>query len=130
MIKVLEGDMIIRVDSRGDGHYLAPRGGRLHQGVDYVVIPDEHILMPFNGYMVREARPYPDSNLSGCVLQSKDYTLKIFYMEPYLHLRGAFLNAGTVIGKAQDVREKYGSSMTPHLHVELVSMNIDKLWGL
>ena len=69
MNKILKGKMGIRSDSKGDGHYLAPRGDRLHQGVDYVVAPGENILMPFNGYMVREARPYTDCDLSGCVLQ-------------------------------------------------------------
>ena len=86
--------------------------------------------MPFDGCMIREARPYADSDLSGCVLQSKEYTLKVFYIEPFLHLRGAFLKAGTVIGRAQDVRTKWGSDMTPHMHVEIVSMDVDKLWGL
>ena len=130
MQKMLEGEMVVRCDSRGDGKYLAPRGNRLHAGVDYVVTPGEQILMPFDGYMIREARPYADSDLSGCVLQSKDYTLKVFYMEPFLHLRNAFLKAGTVIGRAQDLRIHWGSDMTPHIHVEIVSMNVNKLWGL
>ena len=130
MRQMIEGDLIIRVDSKGDGHYLAPRGNRLHEGVDYIVTPGENILMPFDGYLIREARPYADGDMSGCVLQSKDCTLKVFYMEPFLHLRGAFLKCGTVIGKAQDIRTHWGSSMTPHLHVQVESMNVDKLWGL
>ena len=131
MNKMLEGPMVIRSDSRGDGHYLAPRGNRLHAGVDYIVKPGEDILMPFAGKMIREARPYSDGPLAGCVLQNDIYTLKIFYMVPYLHLiHQDKILAGDLIGTAQDVRMKWGSDMTPHIHVEIVSMNVDKLWGL
>jgi hypothetical protein len=84
--------------------------------------------MPANGYMIREARPYSDSDLSGCVLQVDDYALKVFYMQPSLHLLHKHLYAGAVIGTAQDVREKWGPDMIPHIHVEIITADIDKLW--
>ena len=130
MLKMLEGDMIIRVDSMGDGHYLAPRGNHQHKGVDYIVTPGEIILMPFNGYLVREARPYSDSALSGAILQSRDLTLKVLYFNPLLHRVGHILPAGTIIGHADDIRIKHGSRMTPHIHVEVIHMNVNRLWGL
>jgi hypothetical protein len=130
MLQMLEGPMIIRSDALGDGHYLAPRGNRLHQGVDYVVTPGEHILLPWSGYLVREAKPYSDSSLTGCVIQSKDMILKVFYVKPFMHLVGHQLPAGTVFALADDVRIKYGSKMTPHIHVEVVSINVDRLFGL
>ena len=130
MLKMLEGDMIVRSDSMGDGHYLAPRGSRKHYGVDYVVVPGENILMPFPGEMLREARPYADSDLSGCVLQGTHCCLKIFYLKPFLHLVGRKLPAGTVIGLADDVRRKYGSRMVPHIHCQVEHFNVDKLFGI
>jgi len=119
----------IRSDSKGDGHYLAPRGNRLHAGVDYEVTPGENIIAPFDCYMVREARPYAGEDYSGVVLQGKHIAIKVFYMEPFLYLIGKQIKAGTIIGKAQDISAKYGKEMTPHLHVQVETMNIDLLYG-
>jgi len=129
MNNMLEGEMIIRSDSMGDGHYLAPRGNRVHLGEDFVVIPGENILMPFDGKLIREARPYPDSELSGAVIQGKIYTLKVFYFEPFLHFNDT-IPCGTIIGKAQDIRIKWGSKMTPHIHVQVEHMAVSKVFGI
>ncbi len=130
MYKLLK-EMRIRNDRMGSGYYQASRGNRKHAGVDYITSPGEEVYMPFDGKLVREARPYPgDYIITGCLLQGENYGLKIFYMVPNFELVGKDLKVGTVIGVTQDIRVKYGSAMTPHIHVELVHANVDKLFGI
>jgi len=112
----------------GDGHYLAPRGNRLHRGVDYCVQPYEAVYSPLNGKIIRIAYPYTgDTYYKGILFQTPNITLKIFYFSPIESLLGKEVKAGQIIGYAQDISKKYGKEMLPHIHVEVVDLNIDKL---
>ena len=130
MLNLLKNQKI-RSDSQGDGHYLAKRGNRLHRGVDYIVKPFEEVYAPFDCKVIRIARPYSgDTYYKGLVIQSDNIALKIFYISPVLNLIGKKVKAGTVIAYAQDISKKYSEKMTPHIHVEVMDMNVEKLFGL
>ena len=134
MLSVVDG-YEIRSDSAGDGHYLAKRGSRYHRGVDYLAVPGANAYAPLVGYIVREAYPYKnDYEYKGVIFQAKSIALKIFYIDPILHLVGHKIKAGTVIGIVQDVSKKYNKVdsdliMLPHVHVEVADMDINLLIG-
>lgn len=108
----------LRSDSWGSGAYGAKRKNRKHKGIDLIVTPGEKIFAPFNGEFIRVARPYSgDSFYSGALLKSDDgQEIKIFYFEPAIS--PGKITRGQVIGYAQNIADKYGSTMKPHIHVE------------
>ena len=116
---------IIRKDSMGDGHYGTSRGaGKTHKGVDYRCKPGQDVLMPVSGRLVRVSRPYSDRSLSGVKIQAKAMDLTMFYFAPDLNLIGKWVNAGEVIGIAQDVSLRYDKhKMFPHIHLQIDHFN-------
>ena len=112
--QVLRGE-----DDWGSGAFGAPRGERFHRGIDIVVDPDQPVLSPFDGEVVREAIPYEDDqHYSGLLLRGHgDWDgceLKLFYMSgPH----EGTIEAGEVIGHAQNIAQKY-PGITCHIHVE------------
>ena len=109
-------------DKHGSGHYLAPRGDRRHAGIDMVVAPGQDVLSPIDGVMARVAKPYAKGKWSGCVVKNDQVEIKMFYMAPDKSLVSQEVKRGQVIGKAQDIGEKY-KGITPHVHVEISSIN-------
>lgn len=122
------GDWLVRNDGAGIGTYGAPRGNRLHNGVDLVCVPGAAIYSPIDGIIVREAYPYAgDLKWSGCLISGTQMEVKMFYMRLAHHIRKAFpysVSAGEEIGWAQDITKKYPNepNMTPHVHLELKAM--------
>lgn len=113
----------LRSDSEGDGSYCAPRGTRLHKGKDYEAIRGQSVFAPIDGKIERFARPYADDiNYSGLVIQGKHARIKMYYLTPVVEV-GSFVKASAVVGFAQDISEKYGSDMTPHIHLEFETIN-------
>lgn len=110
----------IRIDPMGDGHFMAPRGSRLHCGIDIECIPDEHVLSPMNGIFKRIARPYVGLDYSGVLIESKNLWIKMFYFLPDDSLIGKELFAGQIIGRAQDISLKHSGGMLPHIHLETI----------
>lgn len=114
----------VRVDAAGDGHYHAPRGGRLHKGVDLICEPGQEVFCPIdNAYFVRLADPYGDREYSGLMLKNDLMEVKMFYLEVLEKIKPQKLHQGTVIGIAQDITERYTSAMTPHIHLEITSVD-------
>jgi murein DD-endopeptidase MepM/ murein hydrolase activator NlpD len=114
----------IRFDSKGSGAFGASRGSRMHKGTDYLCSPGQDVYSPISGHVMRVAYPYADDpNYSGILIQSENIGIKMFYFEPFLHLVKQRVNAGDVIGVAQDISKKYGGDMKPHIHLECVNIN-------
>jgi murein DD-endopeptidase MepM/ murein hydrolase activator NlpD len=114
--------MIIRIDNAGSGKFGSSRGGgsRAHAGVDYLCTPGETVYSPISAKIIRSAKPYAnDPNYSGLVLQNNDFEFKLFYMKGTPGIIGKTVNAGDPIGTAQDISQKYGGSMQPHIHLEM-----------
>jgi len=116
-------------DSWGSGAYKAPRGDKLHRGVDYTVTPGTYILSPCVGRVTKLGYPY------GWVENATNYRYveitdlignrhRVFYIEPLVY-KGEAVTVLTPIGIAQDISQKYQdknlSPMTPHLHLEVIT---------
>jgi murein DD-endopeptidase MepM/ murein hydrolase activator NlpD len=113
--------MELREDAAGSGRFGARRGHRTHQGIDLLADPGEPLFAPASGIFVRAAQPYRgDRRFSGIVLNVEGYELKIFYAKPRSFRRGAEIEAGELIGYAQDIAAKYAPGpMRNHIHIEV-----------
>lgn len=124
----------IRTDSRGSGHYGSSRGaGKMHKGTDFICEPGQEVRAPISGHIVRIAKPYGRNSqgslehalpeYSGVLIQNETMAVKMFYFEPLAVLIGKRVKAGNIIGTAQDISEKYGPGMKPHIHVQVDSID-------
>lgn len=121
----------IRNDSMGSGYFGAPRGSRTHNGIDLVVEPQQGIVSPIFGNVIREAFPYAsDLKWAGCLIRGtqkhEGLEIKMFYMRLFHHIRKTlktghthYVFPGVPIGTAQDISKKHGEAMTPHVHFEI-----------
>lgn len=107
----------VRSDPAGYGHFGAKRGARTHNGVDLTVWPGQYIVSPTECIFERISNPYKtDSRWHGLKLLAEQYEIFVWYMQPYWFRRGERLRIEERIGVAQDIVEKYGFPMTPHIH--------------
>lgn len=111
---------VIRNDTMGLGHFGAPRRNRTHQGLDLVVEPGQPVRSPIAGRFIRTGRPYPDGPFRLVVVQGEGWDVRLMYVDPDPALvPGAPVKRGQVLGTAQDVRQRYGQAMKPHVHIEV-----------
>ena len=112
----------IRNDSKGLGHHGAPRGHRKHDGVDLMCKPGQSILMPVDGILVRESLPYKDDlKWRGVYIFNPRIEIKMWYMTSGYKF-GQEYKAGSIIGAAQDIGEKY-AGVTPHIHLRICKID-------
>jgi len=114
---------IRKQDKHGAGYYLAPRGQRLHNGVDLACFPGSTVTCPFETCTVeRIGRPYSPAG------PKKEYQLielkidaqtkaKIMYISPAVN-PGDKLSKGDKMGIVQDLGKIY-PGITPHIHLEI-----------
>ncbi|MCI0505104.1 MAG: M23 family metallopeptidase [Gammaproteobacteria bacterium] len=131
------GRAIRGADAFGAGHFNAPRGGRRHDGVDYIATPNQAVAAPMSGKVVRITRPYPtgiDANvLSGLEIHASDgSSCQIWYISPNTNLVGTLVHAGDKIGTARTLQIRYpprptpsrnAGVMTDHVHVRIHDRN-------
>lgn len=112
---------VVRNDSQGQGHFGAPRGSRIHKGVDYEVVPGEDIYAPCDGVVTKWGFCYANE-FKWRYIQVTDpwgNRHRMFYVKPgYPPHR--VVRAGDIIATAMDISEKY-PGMTPHIHYELIT---------
>ncbi len=113
----------MRNDSEGLGHYHAPRGTRLHEGMDFLCRLGQEIVAPISGRITRRSYPYSDLSYSGCVIVGDDITVKMWYFMPDKDLIGEKVKQGDFIGVAQDISVRYSSKMKPHIHLQIEEIN-------
>lgn len=110
----------VRVDSEGNGNYGAPRGGRRHNGIDYLCDDGQDVTAPFNMMITRVAKPKVGSPLSGIAWETRRSRGKMFYFKPDQSLIGKWVKTGQVIGQAQSVSRDYGlPQMLDHIHFQI-----------
>lgn len=108
----------IRSDPAGDGRFHAPRGDRLHNGLDLLCTPKQPILCPIACHFVRISNPYAsDNRWHGVLLQIGHTEIFLWYLRPYYFRTWEELAEGEVLGMAQDISLKYGGGMLPHIHI-------------
>lgn len=112
----------LRSDPAGHGAYNADRGARDHKGIDLIAAPGAKITLPVSGRVVKIGRAYAtDSRYNSYHIRlANDLVLKLLYVKP-LYKVNENINAGAVIGEAQNIAAKYpGRGMLNHIHVEIL----------
>lgn len=113
------------VDAYGSGAFGASRDGgrRAHRGVDFVAAPGEPVRAPIAGVVTRIGDAYAGQDglnyveITNAVTR---HTARILYVGPEVR-PGWAVAAGDVIGRAQNLVDRYPAGMTNHVHVELTS---------
>ena len=117
---------VVRNDGWGQGRFGANRGGKQHDGTDLVVIPGQPIFSMIDGIVEKYEQPYlRDPKWRGIQIANNQLRVELWYMEP-LHVKvGEFVQAGDLLGAAQDISIKYPPTekvpynMAPHIHVRV-----------
>lgn len=110
----------IRVDPEGDGNYGAPRGDRVHRGVDYLCDPGQIIVAPFDMFIDRVSFPNSDKKMEGIAWTKGKSTGRMWYFMPFKELLGTQAYKGKFIGRAQSVSAHYGlPKMRDHIHFQV-----------
>lgn len=110
-------------DMQGCGHYGAGRGGRDHKGVDIITVENQELKAPFTCKIIRYG--YAASDLVHQLVEIESLepelsgiTSKIMYIKPSFPV-GSVVYRGHTLCLADDIKKKYGSSMTNHAHIEV-----------
>ena len=110
-------------DDWGSGAYGASRGKKKkHNGVDYACYPGSGIVSRTAGHVTFLGLPYANEHYR--YVQVTDHLgrdHRYFYVFPSV-LRGEYVEAGQVIGFAQDIASKYSTPqkiMKNHIHYEI-----------
>lgn len=110
----------IRCDRAGDGAFCASRGYRLHDGEDYECTPGQPVVAVMTGKLSRLVYPYADKSYGGVEICNDLFIAHLLYLDPIKEIIGRKVAAGTVIGYAQDITERYADQgMTPHIHTRI-----------
>ena len=118
------------IDRWGSGEFGAPRGSnRTHDGTDFIATPGQAIFMPISGLIVREARPYSDSDYSGVLIRNDHIDIMMFYLIPNRNLIRTWAAKGAPIGVAQDISKKYPEIIN-HIHLGVKKFNPELLLNL
>lgn len=116
------GRKVRKADKWGEGEYGVKRGNKIHQGSDYICKPDQDVVAPIEGVVIRKARPYRKGPYSGLLIQGKHMAIKMFYVKPLRGIVKSHVYQGDKIGQAQDISLKY-PGMIPHIHVRIDSVD-------
>lgn len=123
----MRGKLPVRgTDSQGSGHYLASRGSRTHNGIDYACLPGTGIYPTTAGRVTKLGKPYRDNPATPDVDEFERYDYvqitdidgnqhRYFYVQPLVRL-GAFVTTDTVIGVTQALHYE---GITQHCHYEI-----------
>jgi len=118
--------IIVRSDEWGQGHFGAPRGSKKHDGADLVIIPGQPIFSMIDGTVEKYEQCYlHDNRWKGIQIANAQLRVELWYMDPLPDLVNRFVQAGQLVGYAQDISIKYPPTekiphdMTPHLHVRV-----------
>jgi len=121
------------VDSWGSGVFGASRdgGSRQHLGLDFTSVTGDAVVAPFPGKVSHVGVAYPGSILGSIHIQGSGefaaWRAKLLYVRPDAGLMGRVVEAGDVIGDAQDVATYWATqephragAMTNHVHLEII----------
>ena len=122
MIRTLQTEPVLRTsDAHGQGHFGAPRGSRVHMGIDFAVLPDSWVLAPRAGVISKLGYPYAQHTHIRYV-ELTEFTqgdrLRFFYVYPMGVAKGRVLEVGERLGFVQDLEDLY-PGITPHVHFEV-----------
>lgn len=97
--------VVVRSDPAGDGRFQAPRGSRLHKGLDLRVNAGDIIKAPASGVLSKIGYPYEGTSYRYVQLSIPQGKIRIFYVEPdpgsYV---GRVFTAGSPLGGPNPLR--------------------------
>lgn len=107
-------------DAWGSGAFGAPRGDRLHAGVDFAAFYGDLVRAPCSGVVRRLGVCYADDPTYRLVeIDAGSAWVRVLYVSPDVQV-GDQVHAGTsVLGTVQDVASRYGAGMTNHVHLDV-----------
>jgi len=110
----------VRVDPSGDGHFGSTRTGHVHEGLDLLVDPGEPVFSPVAGEVVGLGYAYRnDRTFRVVAIEGDGIRWDLMYVMPARDLFiGAHVLPGEVVGYAQNIVDRYGPPMLPHIHIE------------
>ncbi len=112
-------------DAYGSGHFGASRGGRGHEGVDYVAEAGQQVVAPIAGFVTKVGYAYRDSfdyRYIEITNRLTGYTARVMYVGPEVQV-GQTLALGQVIGRAQSLERRYPHGITNHVHLEIARLD-------
>ena len=112
-----------RLDNYGSGAFGAPRGNRIHKGIDYACVPHSIVLSATIGTVSRVGWPYSPEDPDKGHLRYVEVITPLGYQVRYMYIDALVSQGDTVsrdqpLGIAQDLTEVY-NGITPHIHVEV-----------
>lgn len=116
-------------DDYGSGQYLASRGERKHNGIDYCCYPKSQVFSPVNGLVTKLGWAYGD-DLSFRYVEVKtedNVFVRVLYIEPTISI-GYKVTINSIIGLSQALQkrypadEKHKNPITDHIHVEVFEL--------
>lgn len=109
-------------DRHGAGHFGAPRGDRVHNGVDLACSKGAKVCSPASGMVTKLGYPYaaPEKRHFRYVqvTDSAGFDHRIFYISPTVKV-GDSVQIGEQIGIAQGLTELY-PGIIDHVHYEVM----------
>ena len=117
----------IRDDSGGSGYFNAPRGNRLHEGIDFsalaggqnVVAPDSGTITNFTG----RTSGYPMARIVPSNPNAGYEYMEILYIDRPQGVRewvSRTINAGDIIGSSVNLQSLgYPANVGPHIHLQM-----------
>lgn len=107
-----------KCDGHGCGHWHAPRGKRVHEGVDLECIPGTPVDSPVQGTVTKLGIVYVDDHHWRYVqVSSEGYDFRLFYVDPVVEV-GQIVSAGSMLGRLQRLGTRY-ERITEHVHFEI-----------
>lgn len=113
-------------DEWGSGHFMAPRGNRKHNGIDFLVPPLSTVYSTVTGIVTKLGICYRGGQFRYVQVDDIDgYHVRHFYVDPSVEV-GDIVNIGDPIGRAQNLTKRYPAdqnhkeAMPNHIHLEIV----------
>lgn len=105
-------------DAQGKGYFGAPRGDRIHKGVDFVAKPGEPVRAFMGGQVTKIGFPYADKPQFRYVELTRPNgdRLRYFYVSPTVEV-GDQIAPGEMLGQCQELPYP---GITQHFHFECV----------
>lgn len=135
-------------DAYGSGSYGASRkrfrDGRTiresHPGLDLFIEPGDTVLSPVVGQIFRHIRCYSSGigaeHYTGISIDASWCRIELLYVgfNPDALTVGTYVEAGEIIGRAQDLRTRYpardgNEPITPHIHLEFIRIDPAAVWA-
>ena len=122
----------MRNDAGGLGHYNAPRGNRLHGGIDFSSVDGQDIISPIDGKVRNFIGNTSGKPMLEIIPNNPNLgfdKMQMLYVDPPNGMDFSFsfrsISAGDVIGNSVNLQSLgYSSSVGPHVHLQMFNNSV------